>query len=144
FRDQGRRVLLLLDSITRFARASREVGLAAGEPPARRGYPASTFAALPQLLERTGNASVGSITAFYTVLVEGGDMDEPIADEVRGILDGHIVLDRQLGIRGRWPAIDVLQSLSRAMDSLVSEAHRIRAQRIRELLATYETKRDLV
>lgn len=144
FRDEGKRVLLLMDSVTRFARAGREVGLAAGEPPARRGYPPSVFAALPGLLERSGTSEHGSITAFYTVLVEGGDMEEPIADEVRGILDGHVVLDRELGARGRWPAIDVLRSLSRVMDAVTSEEHRELARRLRELLATYESKRDLI
>lgn len=144
FRDRGRRVLLLMDSVTRFARAAREVGLAAGEPPARRGYPPSVFAALPGLLERSGTASTGSITAFYTVLVEGGDLDEPVADEVRGILDGHIVLDRELGARGRWPAIDVLRSVSRAMDGVADSDHRAAARRAREHLAVYEAKRDLV
>ncbi len=144
FRDQGKRVVLLMDSVTRFARAGREVGLAAGEPPARRGYPPSVFAALPGLLERSGQSARGSITAFYTVLVEGGDMEEPIADEVRGILDGHILLDRSLGARGRWPAIDVLHSLSRVMDAVTDEAHRAAATKLREHLATYEAKRDLV
>lgn len=144
FRDQGKRVVFLLDSVTRFARAGREVGLAAGEPPARRGYPPSVFAELPRLLERSGNAERGSITAFYTVLVEGGDMEEPIADEVRGILDGHIVLDRQLAARGRFPAIDPLVSLSRVMDGIVPAAHRDAAQRMRAALALYESKRDLV
>lgn len=144
FRDQGKRVLLLMDSVTRFARAGREVGLAAGEPPARRGYPPSVFAALPGLLERSGQSDRGSITAFYTVLVEGGDMEEPIADEVRGILDGHIILDRNLGARGRWPAIDILQSLSRVMDAVTDDAHRAAATKLREHLATYEAKRDLV
>ena len=144
FRDQGKRVLLLMDSVTRFARAGREVGLAAGEPPARRGYPPSVFAALPGLLERSGTAAVGSITAFYTVLVAGGDMEEPIADEVRGILDGHVILDRALGARGRWPAIDVLTSLSRVMDAVTDRAHQDAAQKLRELLAIYEAKRDLV
>lgn len=144
FRDQGKRVLLLMDSVTRFARAGREVGLAAGEAPARRGYPPSVFAALPRLLERTGRAKKGSITALYTVLVEGGDMDEPIADEVRGILDGHVVLERHLAARGRWPAIDALSSLSRVMDAVTSETHRDAAQTLREHLATYESQRDLV
>ncbi|MCB9604038.1 MAG: FliI/YscN family ATPase [Sandaracinus sp.] len=144
FRDQGKRVLLMMDSVTRFARAGREVGLAAGEPPARRGYPPSVFAALPGLLERSGTNERGSITAFYTVLVEGGDMEEPIADEVRGILDGHVILDRELGARGRWPAIDALRSLSRVMDAVTDEKHRDAARRLRELLATYESKRDLI
>ena len=144
FRDQGARVLLLVDSVTRFARAQREVGLAAGEPPARRGYPPSVFAMLPRLLERAGQGARGSITAVYTVLVEGGDMDEPIADEVRGILDGHIVLDRAVAARGRYPAVDVTVSLSRVMDSIVSSEHRDVARRLRSLVATYEAKRDLV
>ena len=144
FRDQGKRVLLLLDSITRFARAAREVGLAAGEAPTRRGFPPSVFSALPALLERSGPAPLGSITAFYTVLVEGGDMDEPVADEVRGILDGHIVLRRALGERGRWPAIDVLSSLSRIMDRVASEQHSEAAQKVRGHLAVFEAKQDLV
>jgi len=144
FRDRGRRVLFMMDSVTRFARAGREVGLAAGEPPARRGYPPSVFAALPKLLERSGTSPLGSITAFYTVLVEGGDMDEPVADEVRGILDGHVILDRELGARGRWPAIDILRSLSRVMDAVTDDAHRSAAQKLREHLAIYEAKRDLV
>jgi type III secretion protein N (ATPase) len=144
FRDRGQRVLLLMDSVTRFARAGREVGLAAGEPPARRGYPPSVLAALPGLLERSGTGPAGSITALYTVLVEGGDMEEPIADEVRGILDGHVVLDRQLAVRGRWPAIDPLASLSRVMEHVTSEEHRAAARKLRELLGLYEQKRDLV
>jgi type III secretion protein N (ATPase) len=144
FRDQGAKVLLMMDSVTRVARAQREVGLAAGEPPARRGYPPSVFALLPRLLERTGSGETGSITALYTVLVEGGDMEEPVADEVRGILDGHIVLDRAIGARGRWPAVDVLVSLSRVMDLVVAEGHRASAQRMRQLLAAYESKRDLI
>jgi len=145
FRDRrGARVLFLLDSITRFARAVREVGLAAGEPPVRQGFPPSVFAALPRLLERTGQAARGSITAIYTVLVAGSDMDEPIADEVRGILDGHIVLDRDLGARGRWPPIDVLASLSRVMVRVATAEHRAAAAAVRELLAAYEQKRDLV
>jgi len=144
FRDEGARVLLLVDSVTRFARAQREVGLAAGEPAARRGYPPSVFAMLPRLLERSGQGARGSVTAIYTVLVEGGDMDEPIADEVRGILDGHIVLDRMIAARGRHPAVDVTVSLSRVMESVASAEHRAAARRLRALVATYEAKRDLV
>ncbi|AKU99728.1 Flagellum-specific ATP synthase FliI [Labilithrix luteola] len=144
FRDQGKSVMLLVDSVTRFARAQREVGLAAGEPPARRGYPPSVFAMLPRLLERSGQGSRGSITAIYTVLVEGGDMDEPIADEVRGILDGHVVLDRTIGARGRYPAVEPTVSLSRVMDAVVQPAHRDAARKLRSLVAHYEAKRDLV
>ncbi len=144
FRDAGQRVLLLVDSITRFARAQREVGLAAGEPPARRGYPPSVFAMLPRLLERSGQGSRGSITAIYTVLVEGGDMDEPIADEVRGILDGHIVMDRRIAARGHYPAIDVPGSLSRVMPQVVTPEHRSAAERLRALIGAYEERRDLI
>jgi type III secretion protein N (ATPase) len=144
FRDRGARVMLLVDSVTRFARAQREVGLAVGEPPARRGYPPSVFAMLPRLLERSGQGERGSITAIYTVLVEGGDMDEPIADEVRGVLDGHVVLDRTIAARGRYPAVDVTVSLSRVMDSIVAKEHRDAARKLRALMAHYEQKRDLV
>jgi len=144
FRDEGARVLLLVDSVTRFARAQREIGIAAGEPPARRGYPPSVFATLPRLLERSGQGERGSITAIYTVLVEGGDMDEPIADEVRGILDGHVVLDRGIAARGRYPAVDVSVSLSRVMDAVVSREHMTVARRLRSFVATYEAKRDLI
>jgi type III secretion protein N (ATPase) len=144
FRDQGKRVLFMMDSVTRLARAQREVGLAAGEPPARLGYPPSVFALLPRLLERTGNSDRGTITALYTVLVAGGDMDEPIADEIRGILDGHIVLSRTLAVRNHWPAIDVLASLSRSMNAVTDGAHQAAAGRVREVLATYERQRDLI
>jgi type III secretion protein N (ATPase) len=144
FRDRGQSVMLLVDSVTRFARAQREVGLSAGEPPARRGYPPSVFALLPRLLERSGQGERGSITAVYTVLVEGGDMDEPIADEVRGIVDGHVVLDRNVAARGRYPAVDVTVSLSRVMSSIVDKSHRETAGRMRDLVALYEAKRDLI
>ncbi len=144
FRDRGKKVMLLVDSVTRFARAQREVGLSAGEPPARRGYPPSVFAMLPRLLERSGQGERGSITAFYTVLVEGGDMDEPIADEVRGVLDGHVVLDRAIAARGRYPAVDVTVSRSRVMDGIVAQEHREAARKLRTLLGVYEAKRDLV
>ncbi len=144
FRDQGRRVLLLMDSVTRFARALREVGLAAGEPPARAGFPPSVFSELPRLLERTGNSDRGSITAFYTVLVEGDDMTEPVADETRSILDGHIVLARSLAAAGHYPAIDVGQSVSRVMPSVAHPQHVEAARRLREVLATYEAQKDLI
>ncbi|MFU8807371.1 MAG: FliI/YscN family ATPase, partial [Bradymonadaceae bacterium] len=144
FREHGKSVLLMMDSVTRFARAQREVGLAAGEPPARQGYPPSVFSMLPKLLERTGNDDKGSITALYTVLVAGGDMEEPIADEVRGILDGHIILNRKLASRNHWPAIDVLPSLSRVMGSVTSKEHVKAAGQFRETLAIYEAKRDLI
>ncbi len=144
FRDQGKRVLYMMDSSTRFARAQREIGLAIGEPPARQGYPPSVFAQIPRLMERTGNNETGSITALYTILVQGGDMEEPIADEVRGILDGHIILNRALGARNHWPAIDILPSLSRVMKGIVSEEHGDAAGKLREVLATYEKQRDLI
>ena len=144
FRDRGKRVVLLVDSITRFARSAREVGLAVGEMPARRGYPPSVFAVLPYLLERSGTSETGSITAFYSVLVESDDLDEPIADEVRGVLDGHIVLSRSLANRGRFPAVDVLSSLSRLMNRVVDADHYRTARNVRHHLAVYEAKRDLV
>jgi len=144
FRDGGKSVLLLVDSITRVARAQREIGLAAGEPPARRGFPPSVFAMLPRLLERSGQGEKGSISAIYTVLVEGGDMDEPISDEVRGILDGHIILDRELAARGHYPAVDVSNSLSRVMPKVVSAAHLSDAGKVRNQLALYEAQRDVI
>jgi len=144
-RDRGMRVLLVVDSITRYARALREIGLSVGEPPTRRGFPPSVFAALPRLLERAGRAGGGgSITAIYTVLVEGGDLDEPVADEVRGILDGHIVLDRGLAERGRFPAVNAPASVSRLMGAVATKEHQRLAARLRALLVAYEGKRDLV
>jgi type III secretion system H+-transporting two-sector ATPase len=144
FRDQGKKVLFLMDSVTRFARALREVGLAAGEPPARSGFPPSVFSELPRLLERTGNSEKGSITAFYTVLVEGDDLTEPIADETRSILDGHIVLSRKLAALNHYPAIDINESVSRVMSTIAGKSHLESAGKLREILATYEAQRDLI
>ncbi len=144
FRDSGRDVLLVMDSVTRFALAQREIGLAAGEPPATRGYPPSVFAMLPRLLERSGRTSSGSITGFYTVLVEGDDPNEPISDAVRGILDGHIVLSRKLAQRSHFPAIDVLASISRLMSEVTSGEHRDAAASLRHLLAAREQADDLI
>ena len=144
FRDLGKRVLLLMDSVTRFARAQREIGLAAGEPPTRRGFPPSVFATLPKLMERTGKSDKGSITALYTVLVEGDDMSEPVADETRSILDGHIILSRTLAAANRYPAIDVLASASRVMNAVVSKGHQAAARRLRELMAKYDEVELLV
>ncbi|GGJ96278.1 EscN/YscN/HrcN family type III secretion system ATPase [Luteimonas terricola] len=138
FRDQGKRVLLLVDSVTRFARALRDVGLAVGEPPARRGFPPSVFSALPRLFERAGNNHIGSITAFYTVLAEDEDGGDPIVEEVRSILDGHIVLSRKLAAAYHYPAIDVLVSLSRTMPRVVDHAHVRAAGQVRKLLAKYQ------
>lgn len=144
FRDRGLNVMLMMDSVTRFAMAQREVGLAVGEPPATRGYTPSVFAALPKLLERSGTGPKGSITAFYTVLVDGDDMNEPIADAVRGILDGHIVLDRNLANKGHYPAIDVLASVSRVMKEIVSPEHQDAAQFLTRLLSVYRDSEDLI
>ncbi len=144
FRNQGRKVMLMMDSVTRFARAQREVGLACGEPPARAGYTPSVFAELPKLLERAGNSDKGSITAFYTVLVAGDDMNEPVADEVRSILDGHVILSRDLAARGHYPAISILDSVSRVMTAVCNAEHIKLAQRLREVLATYEKQKDLI
>ena len=144
FRDQGKDVLLIIDSVTRFALAQREIGLAAGEPPATRGYPPSTFAELPRLVERAGRATTGSITAFYSVLVEGDDPQEPIADALRGLLDGHLWLSRKMASAGRFPAIDPLESLSRLMTDIAPADELAAAQSIRELLAAYQEKEDLI
>jgi type III secretion protein N (ATPase) len=138
FRDQGKRVVLMMDSVTRFARAQRELGLAAGEPPTRRGYPPSLFTTLPLLLERAGKTSTGSITALYTVLVEGDDMTEPVADEMKSLLDGHIVLSSKLAHANHYPAIDVLKSISRVMGNVVEPEHKNAAGRLRTLLSKYQ------
>ncbi|EGG93580.1 Flagellum-specific ATP synthase FliI [gamma proteobacterium IMCC1989] len=146
YRDQGKDVLLLMDSLTRYAQAQREIALAIGEPPATKGYPPSVFAKLPQLVERAGNGKVGSgsITAFYTVLTEGDDLQDPIADSARAILDGHVVLSRQLAESGIYPAIDVEMSISRVMTSIVDKTHIKWLQRFKQLLANYYKNRDLI
>lgn len=144
FRDRGMNVMLMMDSVTRVAMAQREIGLAVGEPPATRGYTPSVFAILPTLLERTGTNLKGTITAFYTVLVDGDDMNEPIADAVRGILDGHIVLDRTLANKGQYPAINVLKSVSRLMNHVAESVHVDAAARLRELYYTYSKSEDLI
>ncbi|MHB9093034.1 MAG: flagellar protein export ATPase FliI [Eubacteriales bacterium] len=144
FRDQGLDVMLMMDSVTRFAMSQREVGLAVGEPPATRGYTPSVFALLPKLLERSGTSSKGTITGLYTVLVEGDDINEPIADSVRGILDGHIVLTRELAMQSHYPAIDVLASVSRVMIDIVEESHLKAADDARSILASYRDAKDLI
>ena len=144
FRDKGKKVLLMMDSVTRFAMAQREVGLAIGEPPAQKGYTPSVFAMLPKLMERTGMSDKGSITAFYTVLVDGDDFNEPIADTVRGILDGHIVLSRQLAHKNHYPAIDILNSVSRLMKEIATEEQNKAASKARDILATYKEAEDLI
>jgi flagellum-specific ATP synthase len=144
FRDLGEDVMLMMDSVTRFAMAQREVGLAVGEPPATRGYTPSVFAKLPKLMERAGTSSQGTITGLYTVLVEGDDMTEPIADAVRSILDGHIVLSRDLAAQNHYPAIDILESVSRVMNDVITEEQQQAATELRKVLATYEESKDLV
>ena len=144
FRDQGKDVLIMMDSLTRFSMAQREIGLASGEPPVSRGYPPSVYAEMPKLLERAGNSEVGSITGLYTVLVDGDDMNEPITDTARGILDGHIVLSRKLGQKNHYPAMDVLASISRCMSSIVADEHKKSAGQLRNVLATYNEAEDLI
>jgi type III secretion protein N (ATPase) len=144
FRDQGKHVLLVMDSITRFARAQREIGLAAGEPPTRRGFPPSLFAALPRLLERSGPAKHGSITGVYSILVEGDGTLDPVAEEVQAILDGHVILSPELAQRNHFPAVDVLKSRSRLMDAVVSKQHREDSGRIREMISRYNEVELLV
>lgn len=144
FRDQGKDVLLMMDSLTRFSMAQREIGLASGEPPVSRGYPPSVYSEMPKLLERAGRASKGSITGLYTVLVDGDDFNEPITDTARSILDGHIVLDRKLGHKNHYPAIDVLQSISRCMSQIVDKEHKQLAGKLKSILATYNEAEDLI
>ena len=144
FRDQGRDVLLMMDSLTRFSMAQREIGLASGEPPVTRGYPPSVYSEMPKLLERAGNSDKGSITGLYTVLVDGDDFNEPITDTARSILDGHIMLDRKLGHKGHYPAIDVMQSISRCMSSIATPEHKQLANRLKAVLATYHEAEDLI
>jgi flagellum-specific ATP synthase len=144
FRDQGMDVLLMMDSLTRFSMAQREIGLASGEPPVSRGYPPSVYSEMPKLLERAGNSEHGSITGLYTVLVDGDDFNEPITDTARSILDGHIMLSRKLGHKNHYPAIDVLQSISRCMSSIVTKEHKAAAGKLKNVLATYQDAEDLI
>ncbi len=144
FRDQGKDVLLMMDSLTRFSMAQREIGLASGEPPVSRGYPPSVYSEMPKLLERAGCSEKGSITGLYTVLVDGDDFNEPIADTARGILDGHIILDRKIAHRNHYPAIDILQSISRVMSSIVDSEHKKARGTLNNVLATYAEAEDLV
>jgi flagellum-specific ATP synthase len=144
YRDQGKDVLLMMDSLTRFSMAQREIGLATGEPPISRGYPPSVYSQLPMLLERAGNSGKGSITGIYTVLVDGDDFNEPITDAARGILDGHIMLSRKLGHKNHYPAIDILQSISRCMSSITDKTHKTAANNLKNILATYNDAEDLI
>ena len=144
FRDQGKDVLLMMDSLTRFSMAQREIGLAAGEPPVTRGYPPSVYSEMPKLLERAGNSDKGSITGLYTVLVDGDDFNEPITDTARGILDGHIVLSRKLAQKNHYPAIDVLASISRVMSSIATKEHKTMAGKLKNVMATYQEAEDLI
>ena len=144
FRDQGKDVLLMMDSLTRFSMAQREIGLASGEPPVTRGYPPSVYSEMPKLLERAGTSENGSITGLYTVLVDGDDFNEPITDTARSILDGHIMLDRKLGHKNHYPAIDVLQSISRVMSAIATKEHKELAGKLKNVLATYQEAEDLI
>jgi flagellum-specific ATP synthase len=144
FRDRGKDVLLVMDSVTRLAMAQREIGLAAGEPPSQKGYTPSVFNLLPKIFERAGNFDVGSITGFFTVLVEGDDFNEPICDAVRSILDGHIILSRDLGAAGHYPAIDILQSVSRLASQISTPDQKTAARKIREAMSSYQRSEDLI
>jgi flagellum-specific ATP synthase len=144
FRDRGKDVLLMMDSLTRFSMAQREIGLASGEPPVSRGYPPSVYSEMPRLLERAGRSDVGSITGLYTVLVDGDDFNEPITDTARSILDGHIMLNRKLVHKNHYPAIDVLQSISRCMSQIAAREHKRLAGKLKNVLATYNEAEDLI